>query len=110
MQYVQCKQNAQRTYLVTPLDIGRLREVHVIDSVHHILRRDHAAAEVTAIQAANSVLSALDTVELDVDFAIVVVESEADVHDHAVLLVALFSDILFELLLPVLRGLPKSAQ
>lgn len=57
------------------LDVGRLREIHVIDSFHHVLSRDHATTEVATVEATDSVLATLDAVELDVDLAIVIVES-----------------------------------
>lgn len=48
-------------------------EVHVVDSVDHVLCRKHATAEVATVEATESILAAFDVVELDVDLAIVVV-------------------------------------
>ena len=47
----------------------------------------------------------MDTIEFDVDFAVVVVECEADVDDVAVFVFAFETDVFFELLLPALLGL-----
>jgi hypothetical protein len=85
-----------------------LRKIHVVDRVNHILRRDHATAEPATIEAFDGILAALHTVKLDVDLAIVIVETEADMHDVAILVLALSFDIVFELLLPACCGLPAS--
>ena len=76
------------------------RKVHVVDGVHHELRRDHLAAEPAPVEAANGILAAFHAVELDVDLAVVVVEREADMNDMAVLVLALCRDVFFESLLP----------
>ena len=57
-----------------PLDICGLRKVHVVNSVNHILSRDHSSTEVSTVEAADSVHAAFNSVELDVDLAIVIVE------------------------------------
>lgn len=80
----------------------------MVDGINDILCRDHASAEPTAVKTSNGVFAALDTVKLDVDLAIIVVECKADVHDLAILLVTLVLDVVLELVLPVGVGLSVS--
>jgi len=75
-------------------------KVHVVDGVHHELRRDHLAAKPAPVEAADGVLATFHAVELDVDLAVVVVEREADMHDMTVLVFALFRDVFFKGFLP----------
>ena len=97
-----------RTFdLLRPSGVRRLGEVHVVDSVDDVLRRDHATGKVASVQTADGVLAALDAIELDVDLAVVVVECETDVNDVAVFIFALEADVLFKLLLPAGLGLPR---
>ena len=83
------------------LDLRCLGKVHVIDGINDVLSRDHAPAEPTAVETSNGVFAALDTVKLDVDLAIVVVERKADVDDLAILLVTFVLDVILELVLPI---------
>ena len=69
--------------------------------INHILGRNHLSGEVASIEATNRILAALLAVEFDVEFAVVVVEPDADVDDVAVLLFAFAADVVFEFLLPV---------
>ena len=91
-----------------PLDVGRLWKVHGVDSVHHILGSEHAATEPTTIETLEGVLATLYTVKLDVDFAIIVVESQVEVDDFAVLLLALSLDVLLEVFRPVWLSFPAT--
>lgn len=91
-----CEERSGGTYLY----VRCLREVHVVHSVHEVLRGDALTTEETAVQTLDGVLTALDTVELDVDLSVGRTGSDADVHDLAVAAVALLFDVLFELLVP----------
>ena len=84
----------------TYLYIRRLGEVHVVDSVHEVLRGDALASEEAAVEALDGVFAALDTVKFDVDLSVSGTGSDTDVHDLPVAAVALFLDIFFELLVP----------
>lgn len=92
-----CGHHARGTYL---LDIGRLREVHVVDGVDDVLGRDVMTAEETTLEALDGVLAASDAVEFDVDLALGGTWSHADVDDLAIAVLTLALDVLFELLLP----------
>ena len=92
-----CGHHARCTYLS---DIGRLREVHVVDGVDDELRRDVATAEEATLKSLDGVLAAGDAVEFDVDLAVGGTGSDADVDDLAVAALALLLDVLFELFLP----------
>jgi hypothetical protein len=97
--------------------------VGVHDRVRDKRGRDLLAAEPTAVQAVDGLLGAVDSVELDVDFALAgreptVTDSERratylrlalylEILDLAVLLRALALDLLGELSVPVRLGLPK---
>lgn len=87
-------------YVATYLYVGRLGEVHVVDSVHKVLCSDALTPEETAVQALDGVLASLDTVKFDVDLSVSRSGSNADVHYLPVAAVALFFDILFELSVP----------
>ena len=91
-----CRDKSKNTYLY----IRRLGEVHVVDSVHEVLRGDALASEEAAVQALDGVFAALDTVKFDVDLSISGTGSNTDVHNLPVAAVALFLDIFFELLVP----------
>ena len=80
----------------------------MIDSFHHVLGSDRVTAEEAAIQTANGVLAALNTVELDVNLTIIVVEYEADVLDMTVLVFAFLLHVIFKVLLPVRFSFPAT--
>jgi hypothetical protein len=82
-----CIANAYEEEPSTYLYVRRLGEVHVVHSVHEVLCGDALTTEETAVQALDRVLAALDTVKFDV-------------HNLPVVAVALFFDVLFELLVP----------
>jgi hypothetical protein len=84
----------------TYLYIRRLGEIHVVHSVHEVLCGDALTTEETAVQALDRVLAALDTVKFDVDLAVSGTGSNTDVHNLPVVAVALFFDVLLELLVP----------
>lgn len=92
-----CGHHACGTYLS---DIGRLREVHVVDGVDDVLGRDVMTTEETTLEALDGVLAASDAVEFDVDLALGGTWSHADVDDLAIAVLTLALDVLFELLLP----------
>ena len=94
-----CGDKSESTYLY----IRRLGEVHVVDSVHEILRGDALASEEAAVEALDGVFAALDTVKFDVDLAISGTGSNTNVHNLPVAAVALLLDVFFELLVPVGR-------
>jgi len=77
-----------------------LREVHVVNSLHEVLRSDALATEETAVEALDGILAALDTVKLDVDLSISGTGSNTDVHNLPVVAVAFFLDVFLELLVP----------
>ena len=91
-----CRDKSESTYLY----VRRLGEVHVVDSIHEVLRGDALASEEAAVQALDGVFAALDTVKFDVDLSISGTGSNTDVHNLPVAAVALFLDIFFELLVP----------
>lgn len=99
---------AEALQKLTFSDIRRLWEVHVVHMIDHVLRRDHPAAEVTSVETADCVLAALATVELNVDLAVVILETQTDVDDVAVLVLAFGADIIFQLLLPAFLSLSVS--
>ena len=78
----------------------------MVDSIDDVLRSDSTTSKEAAIETTDSVLTALNAIELDVDLAVIIVESEADVHNLAVLFVALSLDVFFEFLLPSRLSLP----
>lgn len=81
---------------------------HVVDGVHNVLRRDHAPAEPASVESTNCVFAAQGSVEFEKHLAVVVIQSQADVHDFAVLLLAFALDVVFQLLLPACASLPVS--
>lgn len=89
------------------LDSSRAREEAVINSIHDEGRIDHAASEVATVEALNGVLSALHLLELEVNFALGVLVG-GDVHNAAILGLALRFDIVLEFLYPVFAGFPIS--
>lgn len=93
------------TYL---LDLRGLGEVHVVDRLDDVLGGEAVAAEEATIEALDGFDAGLDTIELDVNLAGVVVEGKVDVNDFAPLLLAFGLDVRFEFLLPVWVRLPVS--
>ena len=91
-----CRDKSESTYLY----VRRLGEVHVVDSVHEVLRGDALTSEEAAVQALDGVFAALDTVKFDVDLSISGTGSNTDVHNLPIAVVALFLDVFFELLVP----------
>lgn len=77
------------------LNLRRLGEVHVVHSIHDILRTEHVAAVEAAIQALDCVLPALHAVELDIDLTVGAVEGDADMNDVTILFFALGLDVVF---------------
>jgi hypothetical protein len=92
-----CRDETESTYLY----IRRLGEVHVVDSIHEVLRSDALATEEAAVEALDGVFAALDTVKFDVDLAISGTGSNTDVHNLPVAAVALLLDVFFEFLVPI---------
>lgn len=101
-----CRKPHESHFLRLTLEIRSPGKVHVVDSVHHELCRDHATAEVASVEAADSVLATLDAIEFDVDLPVVVVEGETDMNNVAVLVFALLAHIIFEFLLPIWLDFP----
>jgi len=92
-----CRDETESTYLY----IRRLGEVHVVNSVHEVLRSDALATEEAAVEALDGVFAALDTVKFDVDLAISGTGSNTDVHNLPIAAVALLLDVFFEFLVPI---------
>lgn len=84
----------------TYLDVRGLGEVHVVDSVHEVLRGDALTTEEAAVEALDGVFAALNTVKFDVDLSISGTGSNTDVHNLPIAAVALFLDVFFELFVP----------
>lgn len=91
-----CEDEPESTYLY----VCCLGEVHIVDSVHEVLRGDALTTEEAAVQTLDGVFAALDTVKFDVDLSISGTGSNTDVHNLPVAAVALFLDVFFELLVP----------
>ena len=81
------------------------REHGAVNSINNRRGANHPTAKVSPIKTLDRVLSALHTVELEIDVALAV-WVEGDMHDMAVLLLGLGADVVFELLFPVLSSLP----
>ena len=88
-----------------PLNSLGAREHGAVNCIDDWSRADHAATKVSSVKSLNSVLSSLNTVKLKIDVALAV-WVEGDVHNVAVLLLCLGADVVLELFLPVLSGLP----
>ena len=82
------------------LDVRRLGEVHVVDGVHKILRSDALATEEATVQAFDGVLASLNTVKLDVNFAVGGSRGNANVYDLPVATGTLLLDVFLELFVP----------
>ena len=95
-----CSRYAETSLQIHTSYVRRLGEVHVVDSVDEVLRGDALASEEAAVQALDGVYAALDTVKFDVDLSVSGTRSNTDVHNLPVFVVALFLDVLFELLVP----------
>lgn len=88
-----------------PLNSLGAREHGAVNGINNWSRANHTAAKVSPVKSLDSILSSLNTVELEVDVALAV-WVEGDVHDVAVFLLCLGADVVLELSLPVLSGLP----
>ena len=88
-----------------PLDSLGAREHGAVNGINNWSRADHAAAKVSPVKSLDSILSSLNTVELEVDVALAV-WVEGDVHDVAVLLLGFGANVVLELFLPILPSLP----
>jgi len=82
---------------------GKQRTIHCI---HNRLCRDRPATKEASVQTLHSLLTARDSVELDVDIALSV-RIERKMYDVPVLLLAFFADVVFELFDPVFASLPR---
>ena len=88
-----------------PLNSLSARKHGAVNSIDNWSGADHAATEIPAVKSLNSVLSSLNAVELEVDIALAI-WIEGDMHDMTILFLGLGTDVVLELLLPVLSGLP----
>jgi hypothetical protein len=98
----------QQGAVISVSDGPGAREQTAVDGVHNRSSCDHPSIKITAVQALDGVLSALDLVELEVDVARRI-GVKSDVDDVAVLLLGLLSNLFFELLGPVLALLSAAA-
>lgn len=78
----------------------------MVDCIHHKGGCDHTTTEVAPVEAPNSVLTTLNTVELDVNLSVIVIECQIDVDNVTILLFAFRAYVVFGFLLPVWIGLP----
>ena len=76
----------------------------MVDRFDHILSRDHTSTEPAPVETTNCVLTALCTVEFDEDLAFVVLKTETDVDDFAILVVAFCFDVVGQFFLPAVLG------
>ena len=97
--YLSASSNIPLKSLVSKLAGGSAPE-RVVDLVHDIGGADHAVVEVAAVETLESLLTARDRVELDVDVALGV-GIDSNVYDLSVLLVALALDFCLEVFDPV---------
>lgn len=98
-----------QTYVQVQIDIfpsvWGLGEDHVVDCINDVGSRKLFAAEPATVEALDCVFATLYTVKLDVDFAVVVVQSKTKVNDLAILVFALVAHLGLEFLLPTFLGL-----
>lgn len=87
------------------LDGSGAREDAAVNGIHDGGCVDHAASEVASVEALDGVLAALDLVELEVDLA-GGVSVDGNVHNAAILVLALGLDVFFEFLNELLALLP----
>lgn len=92
-------QNAQEH----TLELRRVGEIHVVDSLDNELGSDALTAEPTAVQALVGLQTTIDGFEFDIDLAVGGKRNNATVDDFAVLVGALFSNVSFEFLDEFLR-------
>ena len=79
------------------------REETAVDGIHDGLRGDLFASKETSIEAFDSVLAALNTVELQVNVALRV-RIYRDVNNMAIFLFALLADVILQILDPSFTG------
>ena len=91
----------------THLDSLGAREETAVDGIHDGLGANLATAEEAAVETLDGVFAALHRREFEVDVALRV-GVEGNVHDVAVLLFALGTDVFFELLDPGIAFLAAS--
>lgn len=89
------------------LEVCSFREVHVVDGIDDWLGSERSPTKVTAIEALEGVVAALHVGKLDVDFTVVRVAEETAVHNGAIPVVALFTEVVFEVFHPVRFGFPN---
>lgn len=87
------------------LQVGSLREVHVVDSIDNWRSRQRATVKIPAVKALEGIVASGNFGKFDIDFAIRAVTVDANVNDLAIFDAAFFLEVFFEILGPIGIGL-----
>lgn len=85
--------------------LGRLRKDGVVHGIDNWLRSQSVAAKVATVQTLKSLFATGKLLELDVNLTLVAVAVDTDVDGRTEFFIALLTELVFDLLLPVGCGL-----